>query len=869
MLKTEMQRIMKKTVLLFAILTFALGLSAQILTPVSWDMTSRQVSDTEFDLIFTATIDDGWVIYSQYLESDEGPIPTAFYFDEGDHFKRIGKVEESGNRKEAYDKVFDMNLVKFSKKAIFTQRVNVSDLSKPISGYLEFMTCDDERCLPPGEEDFSFQLTSAMAKKAAPKSAPEKEETTATKADATEPILSITTEETMPVAEPLNAEGILEPVKWTGELRKVANGKYEAVFTAKIAEGWYLYSQFLEDGGPIPTEFNFAESSHVTTSGKAREEGTERLEGYDELFDMDVVKFKKEVTFTLPMEVNDPTQPAEGMLVYMSCDDGRCIPFEEPLRIDFAGMQLVIGDDPLSDISIPEAGAMEVLYGNLPKPDLSNPVGQCSIEEISTNDGKSYWSIFLLGLIGGFLALLTPCVFPMIPLTVSFFTKGSKNRKKGIANAVMYGLFIFAVYLVLSIPFHLMDNLNPDILNDISTNVWLNVAFFLIFLFFAFSFFGYYELTLPSSWVNRTSSAEGIGGAVGIFFMALTLALVSFSCTGPILGALLAGALTSDGGAMQLTAGMGGFGLALALPFALFAAFPGWMNSLPKSGGWLNTVKVVLGFVELALALKFLSNADLVKHWEILKIEPFLAAWILIAIGLALYLFGVIKFPHDSPIKKLSVTRVGLGVLSVAFAAYLATGFIYDDKAGSLRPLKLLSGLAPPTCYSWLYPCDCPQNLNCFKDLESGLAYAKEVNKPIMIDFTGHACVNCRKMEEHVWPEQEVYKYLKDDYVVISLYVDEKIELPENEQVEVKKVTGGTRKLRNVGHKWSHYQTEYFHTNTQPYYVLMSPDGQLLNQPVGYTPDKKDYAQFLQCGLDAYQQLTQHQEITGKQVGSR
>jgi len=429
--------------------------------------------------------------------------------------------------------------------------------------------------------------------------------------------------------------------------------------------------------------------------------------------------------------------------------------------------------------------------------------------------------------------------------------------------------FYLAVYLVLSIPFHLMDNVNPDILNDISTNVWLNIAFFLIFLFFAFSFFGYYELTLPSSWVNKTSSAEGIGGVVGIFFMALTLALVSFSCTGPILGALLVGALTSDGGAMQLTAGMGGFGLALAMPFALFAAFPGWMNSLPKSGGWLNTVKVVLGFVELALALKFLSNADLVKHWEILKIEPFLAAWILIAVGLALYLFGFIKFPHDSPVKKLSATRIGLGVLSVAFAAYLATGFIYDEKAGSLRSLKLLSGLAPPTCYSWFYPCDCPQNLNCFKDLETGMAYAKEVNKPVMIDFTGHACVNCRKMEEHVWPEQEVYKYLKDEYVVISLYVDEKIELPENEQIEVQKVTGGTRKLRNVGHKWSHYQTEYFNTNTQPYYALMSPDGKLLNQPVGYTPDEQDYAQFLQCGLDAYEQLTQNEAAKGKQVGSR
>jgi len=869
---------MKKIVLLCSLLILGLGLSAQILTPVSWDMTYKQVNDTEFDLIVTATIDDGWVIYSQYLESDEGPIPTAFYFDEGDHYELVGKTEESGNRKEAYDKVFDMNLVKFSKKAIFTQRVRATDLSQPITGYLEYMTCDDERCLPPSEEEFSFALKSTMSKKAAPKPEQPKEEKREEQVkpaeeanDAEELELTLTTEEAPLSEEPLNAEGILEPVTWAGELRKVSDKKYEAIFTATIADGWYLYSQFLEDGGPIPTEFNFADSEHVTVPEKAKEEGEDRSEGFDELFGVNVVKFKKEVTFTQTLEVSDPAKPAEGTLIYMSCDDGRCIPFEEPIRVDFANLRLTIGDDPLVNVHIPEASnASEVLYGGLPKPDLSNPVGQCG-EAVAVADeqGKGYWSIFLLGLIGGFLALLTPCVFPMIPLTVSFFTKSSEDRSKGFANAAMYGFFILAVYLVLSIPFHLMDNVNPDILNDISTNVWLNIAFFLIFLFFAFSFFGYYELTLPSSWVNKTSSAEGIGGAVGIFFMALTLALVSFSCTGPILGALLAGALTSDGGAMQLTAGMGGFGLALAMPFALFAAFPGWMNSLPKSGGWLNTVKVVLGFVELALALKFLSNADLVKHWEILKIEPFLAAWILIAVGLALYLFGFIKFPHDSPVKKLSATRIGLGVLSVAFAAYLATGFIYDEKAGSLRSLKLLSGLAPPTCYSWFYPCDCPQNLNCFKDLETGMAYAKEVNKPVMIDFTGHACVNCRKMEEHVWPEQEVYKYLKDEYVVISLYVDEKIELPENEQIEVQKVTGGTRKLRNVGHKWSHYQTEYFNTNTQPYYVLMSPEGKLLNQPVGYTPDEQDYAQFLQCGLDAYEQLTQHEAAKGKQVGSR
>jgi thiol:disulfide interchange protein DsbD len=477
--------------------------------------------------------------------------------------------------------------------------------------------------------------------------------------------------------------------------------------------------------------------------------------------------------------------------------------------------------------------------------------------------GKGLLTLFLLGFVGGLLALLTPCVFPMIPLTVSFFTKGSENRRKGMTNAFLYGFFIFTVYLILSLPFHLLDSVNPDILNDISTNVWLNIAFFLIFLVFAFSFFGYYELTLPSSWVNKASAAEGIGGVVGVFFMALTLALVSFSCTGPILGSLLAGALSSNGGATQLTVGMGGFGLALALPFGLFAAFPSWMSSLPKSGGWMTTVKVVLGFIELALALKFLSNADLVKHWGLLKIEPFLALWLLLALGLGLYLLGKIRFPHDSPLKKIAPARLALALASFAFAAYLATGFLYDEKAGSLKPLKLLSGLAPPACYSWFYPCDCPQNINCFKDFCEGLTYAKEVNKPILIDFTGHACVNCRKMEEHVWPEKEVYSFLKDDYVLISLYVDEKIELPAEEQKVVPMKSGGTRKLRTVGNKWAHFQTENFDNNSQPYYVLLSPDGKMLNQPVPYTPDARDYANFLQCGLDAFKTMQAGQSQLG------
>ena len=421
-----------------------------------------------------------------------------------------------------------------------------------------------------------------------------------------------------------------------------------------------------------------------------------------------------------------------------------------------------------------------------------------------------------------------------------------------MTNAFMYGFFIFLIYLLLSLPFHLLDSINPNILNDISTNAWLNVSFFVIFMVFAFSFFGYYEITLPSSLSNKVSSAEGVGGLIGIFFMALTLALVSFSCTGPILGSLLAGTLSSDGGAWNLTMGMAGFGIALALPFALFAAFPGWMNSIPKSGGWLNTVKVVLGFIEVALAFKFLSNADLVKHWGLLKIEPFLLIWIAVAVGLFAYMMGWIRFPHDSKLKKLSPVRGILALASLAFAIYLAMGFMYNKETKTFTSLSLLSGLAPPVGYSILYPKDCPNNLNCFHDLQEGLAYAKSRNLPIFLDFTGYACVNCRKMEEHVWPKDKVNNLLTKEYVVISLYVDDKTPLPENEQVTLTYKTGGKKRLRTVGDKWQFFQTDNFNNNSQPWYALITHTGQLLNTPVGYTPDVNQYVNFLQCGLDAY-----------------
>lgn len=655
---------------------------------------------------------------------------------------------------------------------------------------------------------------------------------------------------------------ILEPVKWNFKTEKINETEFNLIFTANLDHGWAIYSQHIGKGGPVPTEFFFDQNNAIEFVGKVEESDKNKKTSQDPLFDnMTVSKFTKQAVFTQKIKVTDLNTKLTGSVNFMACDAERCIPpSDESFEFTFNSNSSSNASKEIT-VKVDDNTANQLLYGLAPN-EMNPTTIRCENELTSAatevkKEGKSLWNIFVLGFFGGLIALLTPCVFPMIPLTVSFFTKkGNQSKGSGISKALLYGFFILAVYLVLSIPFHLLDSINPDILNEISTNVWLNVIFFVIFLFFAFSFFGYYELTLPSSWTNKTTQGESIGGILGIFFMALTLAIVSFSCTGPILGSLLAGSLTADGGAWQLTAGMAGFGVALGLPFALFAMFPNMLNTLPKSGGWLNTVKVVLGFLELALAFKFLSNADLVQHWNILKIEPFLILWIIIFAGLTLYLFGKIKFPHDSPIKKLSFFRISFGILVLAFTLYLASGFRVNKETNTFTPLTLLSGLAPPVGYSFIYPNDCPNNLECFKDLKTGIEYAKKVNKPILLDFTGYACVNCRKMEEHIWPLTQVDTYLRNDYVLISLYVDDKKTLPKDQQIHVNRINGGTRKLESYGHKWANFQTQFFKTNSQPYYVLLSSDGkQILNQPVGYTPNESDYTNFLQCGLEIFNQL--------------
>ena len=666
----------------------------------------------------------------------------------------------------------------------------------------------------------------------------------------------------------IGASQIYDPVDWSFSKQKISENTYELTFIADIDQGWAIYSNDIYNNDidcdveicPLPVSFEFDKDNDLEKYyliGDIKELDENKSVSQDPIFLMEVTKFTKKATFKQVIELKSENVNVSGYLTFMVCDDTKCLPptdvefefnFGEPTKNNFENNEVNIQNAEESNLN---------LYGFLPE-QIKEQSSECNTENktVIENKDNSLLSIFLLGILGGFLALLTPCVFPMIPLTVSFFTKKNENDN-GISNAILYGFFIFLVYIILSIPFHLLDSVNPDILNDISTNIYLNVLFFLVFLVFAFSFFGYFELTLPSSWTSKSASQESKTGFIGIFFMSLTLAIVSFSCTGPILGTLLAGSLSGDSGAWELTAGMGGFGLALGLPFALFAMFPNVLNKLPKSGGWLNTIKVTLGFIELALALKFLSNADLVAHWGILKIELFLALWFIIFFLLGIYLIGKIRFPKEVKLEKISGLRLLSAILAFGFSVYLASGLIYDKDKQSYNALSLLSGLAPPLGYSYFSPKHCPNDLDCFKDLKTGIEYAKNEGKPILLDFTGYACVNCRKMEEHVWPLPEVDEVLRDNFVLISLYVDDKKELPEFEQLFVKRTSGvGTRKLENYGHKWAHFQASYFGVNSQPFYLIMDPNTyQILNDPVGYMPDPSQYISFLECGLSEFKSL--------------
>lgn len=640
----------------------------------------------------------------------------------------------------------------------------------------------------------------------------------------------------------LFAQTELHPVSWTQELIPVTDSTYTLIFKAEIQEEWHLYSQYTPDGGALPTEFEFSnEGIGYVLLGPVQESETQTA--YSDIFEVDETFFKKEASFTQDILVTDPGLAGIQVDIFYQVCKEVCIGAEKTFLVSISGAPFVPEVAALDKESVKRGEQLLIAFKNSGR--LYSETSSDSVRE------GGFWVIFGLGFLGGLIALLTPCVFPMIPLTVSFFTKQSVNRSRGVVNALFYGFCIVLIYFLISLPFHLFDTVDSQILNTIATNIWLNLFFFLVFLVFAFSFFGFYEVTLPSSWASKADSAsDRIGGAIGIFFMALTLAIVSFSCTGPILGGLLGSTALAEGDvAYNLTAGMLGFGLALALPFALFAMFPSWLKRLPSSGGWMETVKVVLGFLELGLAFKFLSNADLVGNWGLLKREIFLGIWILLSLLLSAYLLGWFRFKPSNKRAKVSVWRIGGTGILLVFATYLSYGMFTG------APLKLLSGFPPPDFYTLTQSgTDCPLGLDCYKDFEKGLVQARIEEKPILLDFTGWACVNCRKMEEQVWSDPEVFQLLQNNFVLISLYVDDRTSLPEEAQFTFEFNNGRRKTIETVGDYWSTFQNLNFGAVSQPYYVLVSPDLEVLGPSVQNT-DVATYQAWLTAGLNTYRSI--------------
>ncbi|MFK8269963.1 protein-disulfide reductase DsbD family protein [Capnocytophaga stomatis] len=660
---------------------------------------------------------------------------------------------------------------------------------------------------------------------------------------------------------------VYDPVKWETKVEKVGDNEFYLISTATIQKGWKLYSQSIPPNGPVPTTFEYKSGSDFQLVGKTEEEGT--VVKHDAVFDMEIGFFYEKAVFKQRVKTTKKLTTATGSVEFMVCDDANCLP---PDTVD---LEFVFPNGDATTTPTENSGQQAGLVTSEENTQMQSAIptstdGLESAKKVEkkadksdANQGvgnKGLWSIFIISFLSGFAALLTPCVFPMIPMTVSYFTKQSKSKAKGIKNAIIYGISIIVIYVLLGVV--VTGIFGADALNALASSVLFNIVFFVILIFFAASFLGAFELTLPSSWSTKIDAQADRSGFVGIFFMALALAVVSFSCTGPIVGTLLVEAAQKGGIAPII--GMFGFSLAIALPFALFAAFPGWLNSLPKSGGWLNTVKVVLGFLELALAFKFLSNADLAVtgHW--FEREMFIAVWVAVFGTLAFYLFGKIRLPHDSPIEKISVGRLSLGLLSLTFTIYMIPGLWG-------APLNLISAFPPPQHYSESpYGVGykkgvtstqeatlpegahffAPHDIITFDDYDKGLAYAKKVNKPVLIDFTGKTCVNCRKMEENVWTEPHVLEILKNEVVLVSLYVDDKRLLPESEVVESQIKPG--KKLKYIGQKWSEFQTVRYKANSQPFYVLMNHDETNLVEPVGYTPDTEEYYNWLKSGLEAF-----------------
>lgn len=654
---------------------------------------------------------------------------------------------------------------------------------------------------------------------------------------------------------------ILDPVKWTTKIEQKSATNFIVTFNATIENEWHVYSQFTPDGGPLPLEVSFKnQKGNYTLVGKAKESKTRTA--YNDVFEVNETFFEKKAQITQEISlINKGVKTIEVELNFQACKEV-CINLEKKFSIAIPELKNTAAtaspttpiNDLVKDTTAQTIDSATTVAADTVKDSVTTERSQIAPAKSATTE-HGLWAIFFIAFLSGFAALLTPCVFPMIPMTVSFFTKQSKNKAAGIRNAIIYGISIIVIYVGLGLLVTWI--FGADALNALSTNVWFNLIFFILLIIFATSFLGAFEIMLPNSWANKVDSQADRGGIIGILFMALALAIVSFSCTGPIVGTLLVEAASKGG--IAPVVGMLGFSLALALPFMLFAMFPGWLNSLPKSGGWLNTVKVVLGFLELALAFKFLSNADLVLQLHLLEREVFIAIWIAIFGALSLYLFGKITLPHDSPVGHISVGRLYMGLLSLVFTFYLIPGLWG-------APLKFINAFPPPMEYSES-PMGFggsstsvatkelpdggkigPHGIVVFDDYEEGLAYAKKVNKPIMLDFTGFACVNCRKMENNVWSNPNVLSILKEKVVVISLYVDDKRELPKDQQFFSKATDS---EIVTIGDKWTDFMITRYKTNTQPLYVLTDLEGKSLNtaQPTISYVGVHEYESWLKSGI--------------------
>ena len=644
---------------------------------------------------------------------------------------------------------------------------------------------------------------------------------------------------------------IQEPVKFKTEWKSVSADEVEIVFTGKMEKGWHVYSTDLPEGGPISATFNTDKLEGAEVVGKLKPAGKE-IDKMDPIFGMQVRFFEGTATFVQKIKLKGGKYEVSGYLQYGACNDENCLP---PTNVEFSFKGEAAGKQTAEEtvattenLALADTASVDLVPLRIGEDTAAGEAGDYwkpVIKELSSfgenvnNESHSWIYIFFAGFVGGLLALFTPCVWPIIPMTVSFFLKRNKDKKKGIRDAWTYGASIVMIYVTLGLAITLI--FGASALNALSTNAVFNILFFLMLVVFAASFFGAFELTLPSKWSNAVDSkAEATSGLLSIFLMAFTLSLVSFSCTGPIIGFLLV-QVSTTGSVIAPAIGMLGFAIALALPFTLFALFPSWLKSMPKSGGWMNVIKVTLGFLELAFALKFLSVADLAYGWRILDRETFLALWIVIFGLMGLYLLGKIKFPHDGDESRVGVARFFLALVSLAFAVYMIPGLWG-------APLKAVSAFAPPVM---------TQDFNLysnevhprFKNYDIGMEYARQQGMPVMVDFTGYGCVNCRKMEAAVWTDSKVGGIINDQYVLISLYVDDKT--PLNEPLKVTE-NGTERTLRTVGDKWSYLQRVKFGANAQPFYVLLDNDGNPLNKSYAYNEDITSYIEFLQKGLEHY-----------------